>query len=65
MARQTNRELVAELRRVANMERFETCQFGPAPAPVSGDEIREMTRIYRASWLAPLLDEIERRLVRK
>lgn len=76
MARQTNKELIAELRRIANFETFggggwievkSKNIFSRELHGFSGDVsdlVRDQTRIYRDSWLAPLLDEVEKRLVK-
>lgn len=56
----TNRKLIAEIRRIANFEKFGRLKDGKD----IGDDIRENTRIYRNSWLNPLIEEIERRLVK-
>ncbi len=65
MARQTNAQLIARLREVANLETFSTGlgRAGQTERPTSG-EVRAATRLYRDTWLAPVLDEIERRLVK-
>lgn len=64
----TNAKLMREARRLANMEQF----GGYLPEGYTargfphddGDAIREATRLYRESWLDPVLDEIESRFVR-
>jgi hypothetical protein len=71
----TNAKLMREARDFANMERFDGSldlglmkPFGGKEVhPTSnraGDAIREATRLYRSSWLNPILDEIERRFVK-
>ena len=66
--RWTNRKLMREARKYANLESFgsyfrdEAVTFGTQQE--SADFIRAETRIYRDSWLTPLLDEIERRFVK-
>lgn len=57
-ARWTHAKLLRELRSKANLETFRTFATGDG-----GDRIRKSTRLYRETWLAPLLDEVERRLV--
>lgn len=66
MTRRTNAQLMAELRKYANLETFSTGlgACGQTERPTAG-EVRAATRIYRDTWLAPLLDEVERRLVKK
>lgn len=66
--RWTNRKLLAEIRRYANLETFGSF-FRNAPADFStqsesGDFIRRETQVYRETWLLPLLDEIERRMLK-
>lgn len=62
----TNAKLIRELREKANMTKFgsyfrnEPVTFGTQAE--SGDFIREETRLYRQSWVNPLIDELERRL---
>lgn len=72
MSRRTNAALVAALRRVANFESAAFDNIYPDardPLPSGEDQATEFivrrTRLYRETWLAPLLDEIERRLCRK
>jgi hypothetical protein len=64
----TNRKLIAEARRVANFENFGSYFRADAVAIAAqgeaGDFIREETRLYRDTWLNPVLDEIERRFVK-
>lgn len=63
--KQTNKVLIARLRETANLESYSEGLQGPDPEkPVSANVIREQTRIYRETWLAPIIDEIERRLVK-
>ena len=56
--RWTHAKLVARLREVANLETYGGGLGGTPP-----DVVREETRLYRESWLAPLLDEVERRMI--
>lgn len=67
----TNRKLMSEARRHANLETFSAGtmrSFSQEPFPVAGDDpsdfVREETRLYRQSYLNPILDEIERRFVK-
>jgi hypothetical protein len=53
--RWSNRKLIAELRDKANLTRFDGDR---------GNPVREATRLYRETWMNPLLDEVERRLVK-
>lgn len=68
--RWTNAKLIRELRRTANMEHMSVhipSDYKPASfsaGPDDGDMIREATRLYRDSWMNPLIDEIERRFVK-
>ncbi len=74
--RWTNAKLMREARKYANLESFSTgffdgseTTFKPGWASQTGsppvDEFcREQTRIYRTSYLTPILDEIERRFVK-
>lgn len=72
----TNAKLMAKARELANMESFSvgfydgeevtfkhgwTSQTG---SPEIADFVRERTRLYRDTWLRPILDEIERRFVK-
>ena len=66
--RWTNARLIDEARRLSEMSGFGRF-FRDQPVIFSvnedcGDWIRETTRLYRETWLAPILDEIERRFVR-
>jgi hypothetical protein len=58
----TNAKLMREARKLANLENFGMIDRA---GPLNGDTIREATRLYRGSWLNPVLDEIERRFVKK
>lgn len=67
----TNAKLMQEARKYANLESYcgsiagdKAIELLPFPAD-NGDKLREATRIYRQSWLNPILDEIERRFVKK
>ena len=76
--RKTNQQLIDELRRTANMELMGVTFSRDTLAKmltayedssisrhdVHADAIREATRLYRDSWVNPVLDEIERRLVK-
>lgn len=66
----TNKKLMAEARKFANLENFSgSCGYrsdmvlADFPAD-NGPTLREHTRIYRNSWLNPILDEIEKRFVK-
>lgn len=61
-AKWTNAKLMREAREAANLESFANMPGEKRPA--TPDNIREITRIYRTSWLNPILDEIERRFVK-
>jgi len=75
--RWTNAKLIREARAYANLEQF-SVGYNEIPAnypegwhdQVSPDEpridefVRRQTRIFRESWLNPILDEIERRFVK-
>lgn len=63
--RWTNRKLMAEARDHANLKGFGS-YFRDDPVTFgcqdeASDFIRESTRLYRDTWLTPILDEIERR----
>lgn len=72
----TNSKLMSEARKYANLESFsvgwydgEEVTFKPGWASQTGspeiaDFCRERSRIYRETYLNPLLDEIERRFVK-
>jgi hypothetical protein len=73
----TNAKLMREARRVTSFNDFGSGHFdGKEPvtfhpgwsnqtgSPDLGDFVREHTRLYRDSWLNPILDEIERRFVK-
>ena len=65
MAKKTNAQLIARLRETANLATYsEGLQGCDAAKPVSADTIRDQTRLYRETWLAPIIDEIEARLVK-
>jgi len=59
--RMTNAQLIARLRTVANLESFAT---PPDEKRLDGAGVRDLTRLYRDTWLAPLLDLVEQRLTR-
>lgn len=66
--RWSNRKLMAQARKLANLTEFGS-YFREQPMILSVNEdagpfVRETTRLYRETWLAPILDEIERRFVR-
>ena len=75
----TNRKLMAEAMKYANLESFSVGFFdGPETTfrpgwhnqqqepkgPTVDDFCRQQTRLYRATWLQPVLEEIERRFVK-
>lgn len=72
----TNRKLMAEVRKYSNLESFSVGHYdGPDVAFTRGwvgqvndtdpaDFARDVSRLYRDSWLNPLLDELERRFVK-
>lgn len=60
MRKRTNKELIAELRRTAMLQ-----DFGTGFGEITGDQVREVTRLYRETWLRPLLDDVEKRLCRR
>ena len=66
--RWTNAHLMREARRLANFENFgsffrdEPVTFGNQKE--SADFIKAETRLYRETWLNPILDEIEKRFLR-
>ena len=63
------RKLLVRLRETANLETFCDSIFDGDLPPVKGEEgskiIRERTRIYRESWINPIIDELEKRLIKK
>lgn len=71
----TNAKLMAEARKYANLVSFSTghydgpeVTFRPGWASQTGspevpDFCREQTRLYRESWLEPILDELQRRFL--
>lgn len=65
--RWTNAKLMHEARKTANLENFGVFVYDGINA--KGDEctkaIRERTRQYRDTWMNPILDEIERRFVKR
>ena len=74
--RWTNRKLMAEARKYANMESMSIGHYdgdeitfkpgwtGQVNAVDPADFARNVSRLYRETWLAPILDEIERRFVK-
>jgi hypothetical protein len=66
--RWTNSKLIRRLKETANLETFSDSIFDGVLPPVNGDEsskvIRERTRLYRESWMQPIIEEIERRLIK-
>lgn len=65
MARETNAALIKRLRETANLETFNGGLPGNDHAGANdGPAIREATRLYRNTWMNPILDEIERRFVK-
>lgn len=68
-AKWSPQKLFARLRETANLESFCDSIFdGDLPA-VRGDEsatvMRERTRLYRESWMQPIIDELERRMIKE
>jgi hypothetical protein len=73
----STRKLIAEIKRLANFETFSVGwndipaeykvgwheQVNP-DAPRIEDFIRAQTRIYRDTWLNPLIEELERRFTK-
>lgn len=73
----TNAKLISEAKKYANLESFSVgynevagCyktgwhdQVNKDQMPIE-DFVREQTRLYRVTWLQPLLDEIERRFLK-
>lgn len=67
--RWTNHKLISELNRTAHLETFSPSGICRTPVTIiTGDDaqafILEETRLYRQSWLAPIIEEIERRMVK-
>ena len=64
----SKQKLIARLRQTANLETFSDSIFDGNLPNVCGEEasiaIRERTRLYRESWMQPIIDEIERRLLK-
>jgi len=64
--RWTNKKLIDELRKYANLESFSVSTIGEsATMPATDDAIREKTRLYRQTWMDPLINEIESRFIKK
>lgn len=62
----TNAKLMREARSKANLETFaNSYPVNPEPDQQAAEYVREVTRLYRETWLKPILDEIERRFVKK
>lgn len=63
----TNNRLIELLREYANMEGFEpnTIRALDNPRGITGNEIRKASKLYRRSWLDPIIREIENRLCKK
>ena len=64
----TNEKIFDELRRHVDMETFGS-YFRDQPIILgcqaeSGDFIRAETRLYRQSWIHPLIDELQSRLIK-
>ena len=65
----SKRKLINQIRKYSNMESFggalpDDFEYKPGFPNDHGPAIREATRIYRDSWLNPLIDELERRLIK-
>jgi hypothetical protein len=64
----TNKKLISELTKTANLETFSDSIFDGNLPNVCGEEasiaIRERTKLYRESWMQPIIEEIERRLIK-
>jgi hypothetical protein len=69
----TNAKLMAEARKYANLESFsgscgvehgQVVELKGFPHD-NGPALRETTRIYRDSWLNPILDELQRRFLKE
>lgn len=74
----TNAKLMAETRKYANLESFSVGyneieatyragwhdQVNPS-SPRIEEFVRDQTRIYRQSWLVPILDELQRRFLKE
>jgi hypothetical protein len=73
--RRTNAQLIERLRETANFERSSFGGFGwpkpddPLPTrdsdPEVTDFIKRRTKLYRETWVNPLIDEIELRLCKR
>ncbi len=72
MARRTNATLIAELRHFATLESADFSRLPPHDwrdaLPTKEDEvtpfIRARTRVWRETWIVPLIAELEARLVK-
>lgn len=64
--RWSSRKLVKELRDKANLTSFSTptCGLLPNDPAVDADHIRHATKLYRDTWMNPIINELERRLVK-
>jgi len=62
----TNAKLIHELNRTANLKDFGIFVYDGiiAKGDDCADAIREKTRLYRQTWMQPVIDEIERRFVK-
>lgn len=69
MARKTNAELVAELRdaikRASPYTLWPDADLEPEERVAFEGRLKEQFERWRDSWIAPLVDEIERRLARR
>jgi len=67
--RWTNKKLIARLKQTANLETFCDSIFDGNLPNVFGEEgsnaIRERTKLYRDSWMQPIIAKIERRLIKE
>lgn len=55
-------KLFRELNKYANLESF-SWSINPeySQPPISANDIREATRLYRQTWLQPIINELARR----
>lgn len=65
-AKWTNAKLIERLTETANLQslHYQPRLFGETPPEMDGDSIREVTRLYRDSWMQPIIDEIAKRFVK-
>lgn len=63
--RWTTAKLFAELNKLANLESFSMFVYDGinAKGDECADAIREATRLYRQTWMQPIIDELERRII--